>query len=190
VLPLVVGQGDAARVVHERRRQGYVAQIRFGSATRTYDAEPEQGSSPLRSGGAGSRRCASERARYCRSVPAFTGRYLQTPPAFSAKKVGGTPAYKLARAGKPVDITPVEVHVSALNLETYADGPGAGAADVLERLLRPLPGARARAKARLWRAPGGFATDSARAVHSSTAAIGLDAVSRKERLPPSGRWFR
>ena len=43
-------------------------------------------------------------------------------PPFSAKKVGGTPAYKLARQQKPVDVKPVEVTVTEIELRGYADG--------------------------------------------------------------------
>src|SRR6185436_19509752 len=46
------------------------------------------------------------------------GTYLQTPPAFSAKKVGGVPAYRRARANQAVDLKPVEVTVSSLDLES------------------------------------------------------------------------
>ena len=56
------------------------------------------------------------------ALPAFAGRYLQTPPPFSAKKIGGTPAYKLARERKPVDIKPVEVMVTEIELRSYACG--------------------------------------------------------------------
>ena len=123
VLPLVVGQATRLASFMSGADKEYVALIRFGSATRTYDAEPEQGIEPTGDLAAHAAAVAALSERdIAEALPAFTGRYLQTPPAFSAKKVDGTPAYKLARAGKPVDITPVEVHVSALNLETYSHG--------------------------------------------------------------------
>ena len=46
----------------------------------------------------------------------FTGRLLQTPPPYSAKRVGGVRAYELARQHKPVNLTPVEVEIYALEL--------------------------------------------------------------------------
>jgi tRNA pseudouridine55 synthase len=52
----------------------------------------------------------------------FTGTYWQVPPPFSAKKVAGTPAYRLARVNKNVELKPVEVTVSELELMSYADG--------------------------------------------------------------------
>jgi tRNA pseudouridine55 synthase len=41
---------------------------------------------------------------------------MQTPPPFSAKLVDGVRAYKLARQHKPVNLTPVEVEIYALEL--------------------------------------------------------------------------
>ena len=123
VLPLVVGQATRLASFMSGADKEYVAHIRFGSATRTYDAEPEQGNEPAGDPAAHAAAVAalSERA-IAEALPTFTGRYMQTPPAFSAKKVAGKPAYKLARAGKPVEIAPVEVHVSELDLETYSEG--------------------------------------------------------------------
>jgi len=41
----------------------------------------------------------------------FTGKIKQIPPMFSAKKLNGKPLYKIARKGKVVERTPVEVEV-------------------------------------------------------------------------------
>jgi len=123
VLPLVVGQATRLASFMSGADKEYVAQIRLGSATRTYDAEPDQGIEPAGDPAAHAAAVAGLSQRdIVEALPAFAGRYMQTPPAFSAKKVGGKSAYKLARAGKPVDIAPVEVHVSALSLETYSNG--------------------------------------------------------------------
>ena len=52
----------------------------------------------------------------------FTGRLLQTPPPYSAKRVGGVRAYELARQHKPVNLTPVEVEIYALELLSCQGG--------------------------------------------------------------------
>ena len=44
----------------------------------------------------------------------FHGEMEQMPPPFSAKKIAGTPAYKLAREGKPVELKPATIRISAL----------------------------------------------------------------------------
>jgi tRNA pseudouridine55 synthase len=40
----------------------------------------------------------------------------QTPPPYSAKKVAGTPAYKLARAGQPVELKAVTIHIASFEI--------------------------------------------------------------------------
>ena len=49
----------------------------------------------------------------------FLGRIQQRPPAFSALKVQGRPAYKLARRGKPVELTPRPVEIHRIELRAY-----------------------------------------------------------------------
>ncbi len=49
----------------------------------------------------------------------FVGRIEQRPPAFSALKIQGRPAYKLARQGKPVELTPRPVEIHRIELKTY-----------------------------------------------------------------------
>ena len=50
------------------------------------------------------------------AAAALTGRQLQVPPAYSAKHVDGTRSYALARAGRAVELAPVEVMVHALDV--------------------------------------------------------------------------
>lgn len=50
----------------------------------------------------------------------FTGRIMHRPPIYSALKVNGKRAYNLARAGKPVELTPREIHIYSLKLVKYA----------------------------------------------------------------------
>lgn len=45
------------------------------------------------------------------------GALMQTPPAFSAVKVGGRRAYALARAGRPVELTPRAIEVTEFRLD-------------------------------------------------------------------------
>jgi len=124
VLPLVVGSATRLASFMSGADKEYVAQIRIGVATETYDAEGAgsrvhgQGEMPERIAAVA---CLTE-AAVAEAVSTFAGRYLQTPPPYSAKKVGGTPAYKLARQGKPVDVKPVEVTVTEIELRKYADG--------------------------------------------------------------------
>ena len=123
VLPLVIGSATRLASFMSGADKEYVARIRIGAATETYDAETA-GSRAQGRGGIPELAAVSAltEAVVAQAVATFAGRYLQTPPPYSAKKVGGTPAYKLARQGKPVDVKPVEVTVTEIELRSYADG--------------------------------------------------------------------
>jgi tRNA pseudouridine55 synthase len=89
----------------------YIADVRFGIETETYDAASLPDDS----------RAVVERATPAadaveRALEEFRGTYLQTPPPFSAKKVAGTRAYKHARRQDPVELRPVEVTVRHLSV--------------------------------------------------------------------------
>ncbi len=125
VLPLVVGRATRLARFLTIDEKEYVAGIRFGSATATYDAESrvvlDSDGRPvlLRSDAA----CVAVTETELReALPEFAGTYWQIPPPFSAKKIAGTPAYTLARLRKSVHIRPVQVTVSELELVRYADG--------------------------------------------------------------------
>jgi tRNA pseudouridine55 synthase len=121
VLPLVIGRATRLASYMSGAHKEYVAKIRFGIATDTYDAEGQDASAPAT---AESQAVVSglREAAIVETLTDFRGRYFQTPPPFSAKKIGGTPAYKLARQRKTVEIGPVEVAVLELELRHYADG--------------------------------------------------------------------
>jgi len=50
------------------------------------------------------------------ALDGYRGTWLQTPPMYSAKLAGGVRAYEQARRGQSVELTPVEVTVSELEL--------------------------------------------------------------------------
>lgn len=108
---LVVAVGSATRFLQflplEPKR--YVATIRFGRATETYDAEGEttaKGEIP-----------DDLRQRVAAALPGFMGLIQQLPPAYSAIKVKGKPLYKYAREGKEVEREPRTVHIGAYETE-------------------------------------------------------------------------
>ena len=88
--------------------KSYVATIRFGYATDTYDRT----GTPL----GDVRDYEPERDVLVRTLSSFEGRQMQRPPAFSAKKLGGKRLYQLAREGVPVTARPVEVEIRELEL--------------------------------------------------------------------------
>jgi tRNA pseudouridine55 synthase len=116
VLPLVIGRATRLARFLSAADKTYMADVRLGAASPTYDSEglPEPFEAP-RDPGIG--RDAVER-----ELGHFRGTYQQTPPPFSAKKVGGVRAYKRARANQPVELRPVSVTVSSLDLEACEGG--------------------------------------------------------------------
>lgn len=125
VLPLLLGRATRLARFLVADEKAYVAGIRLGTATATYDAEDRV----IRSGPAEpvtleSAPCTvSVTAREVRdALRAFRGSFEQTPPPFSAKKIGGTPSYVLARRNAPVAMRPVQVTVHELALTGCTDG--------------------------------------------------------------------
>lgn len=113
VLPLVIGKATRLARFLTAGEKEYLAEVQFGVSTETFDAEerPRTVEVPGLTPGA-----------IEALLGEFRGTYQQTPPPFSAKKIAGTPAYRLARARKPVPVTPVEVHVSTLDLLSFEQG--------------------------------------------------------------------
>jgi tRNA pseudouridine55 synthase len=118
VLPLVIGRATRLASLLTSGDKDYLAHVRFGVSTATYDAEARVPDDRVPSGAPVPRDAGAIE----QILSAFTGTYLQQPPPFSAKKIAGTPAYKLARRQQTVEVKPVEVTVRALALESYAGG--------------------------------------------------------------------
>jgi tRNA pseudouridine55 synthase len=117
VLPLVIGRATRLAQFLSGADKEYIAEVRLGAATPTYDAERgEIGASEVAAVPPGAAEAVGA------LLGEFRGTYLQSPPAFSAKKIGGTPAHRLARKGKPPELTPVEVTVSALEMLSHDGG--------------------------------------------------------------------
>jgi tRNA pseudouridine55 synthase len=111
VLPLVIGGATRLSQFYVRSSKTYEAIVRFGFSTNTYDAEGEPAGSEVTP--------AFTRDDLERWLPQFRGTFLQTPPPVSAKKIGGVRAYQLARKNIAVEIPPVEVTVSRLEILSF-----------------------------------------------------------------------
>ena len=124
---LVILVGHATRLAQflVADEKEYLADVRLGIATPTYDAaslsevggrRTEAGGRGSEVGGRGDSRLPT-RMDIDRVLRDFTGTFMQTPPPFSAKKVGGVRAYEQARKQQPMELRPVEVTVRELKLE-------------------------------------------------------------------------
>ncbi len=108
VLPMLVGRATRLARFYSGHKREYVAKVRFGWATSTYDAEGEPLGEP----------CSVDLhdSAVESLLEGFRGTWSQVPPPVSAKKVNGVRAYKLARKRQPVALDPVEVTIEELEL--------------------------------------------------------------------------
>lgn len=110
VLPLVLGRATRLARFLASDEKAYVASVRFGRTTDTYDAAGEVTSETG---------MVPERAALERALEGLVGTFDQTPPAYSAKKIDGVRAYALARRQAAVTPTPVAVTVHGLALVRF-----------------------------------------------------------------------
>jgi tRNA pseudouridine55 synthase len=107
VLPVMIGK--AARLFDELQNdtKTYIAEIAFGAATDTQDAQ----GAVVRAG----EYVPAERE--LRDLfPKLTGEMMQIPPMYSALKQGGKRLYALAREGKTVERNPRRMTLHSLEL--------------------------------------------------------------------------
>src|SRR5690349_3269418 len=110
VLALVVGNLTRLAQFYTAAEKIYEGQIRFGTATDTYDADGDQ------VGEAQEVQLLQEQLEGLAAK--FRGTIQQLPPPFSAKKIKGVPAYKLARKQKEVTLKAVRVEIKEFEILT------------------------------------------------------------------------
>jgi tRNA pseudouridine55 synthase len=111
VLPLVLGKATRLAQFLSSAEKEYEADIELGAATTTFDRDGEiVAREPSRQVSALTPQLIED------AVAEFRGTYLQRPPVYSAKKVDGDRAYDLARRNARVELQPVEVTATALDV--------------------------------------------------------------------------
>jgi tRNA pseudouridine55 synthase len=107
VLPLVLGRATRLAQFLTSDDKEYIATIRFGVVTDSYDSRgrvvSESGAMPTREAIAA-------------ALDRFRGEFDQMPPTYSAKNIDGERAYVLARRAKPVPLTTARVATRELEL--------------------------------------------------------------------------
>lgn len=108
VLPLMVGKAARLFDYMQEKEKVYIAEVAFGAATDTQDAQGKVVSRGDRYPDEGAIRGA---------LAAFTGQLMQRPPMYSALKQNGQCLYQLARNGQTADVPerPVTVYELTLN---------------------------------------------------------------------------
>ncbi len=114
VLPVAIGHATRLIEYLDDEAKTYIARVRFGVATDTYDAEGERTAETNAS--------HVSRAAIEARLPEFVGDIEQTPPMYSALKVAGKPLYRYAREGAQVTVASRTVHVDGIDLRSFAGG--------------------------------------------------------------------
>ncbi len=108
VLPLLLGHATRLMRFYQGDDKEYLAHIRLGRATQTYDREGETTSQaevpPL------------SQARCLELLAKFTGEIDQIPPLYSAIKIKGERLYKIARRGGEVEPPARRVTIRSIEL--------------------------------------------------------------------------
>jgi tRNA pseudouridine55 synthase len=108
VLPICVGQATRVAEYLSESGKAYQAEIQFGTATDTYDAE-----------GAITATASTTELTLSmieETIDRFRGPQTQYPPLYSAIKIEGQPAYKRARAGEAIVLEPRTIVIYALEI--------------------------------------------------------------------------
>ncbi len=108
LLPLVMGKATRLAPYFSGSEKTYVAEIQFGFETSTDDAQGVALSEPSRS--------LPNVIDVQAALTQFSGTYEQVPPQVSAKRVDGKKSYDLVRKDKGVELKPVTVMVSDLQV--------------------------------------------------------------------------
>ncbi len=112
VLPLACGQATRLVSLFTAAEKEYLADVRFGFTTDSFDVTGQETSRTDR---------VPDHDTLLAGLRSLSGEYLQPPPPVSAKKIAGRRAYELARAGTPVQPASVPVRVT-VDLLGYANG--------------------------------------------------------------------
>lgn len=138
LLVLLVGHATRLSRFLVTDEKEYLADVRLGVSTPTYDAQslPDVRRPTSDARGRGSTPEITE-DQIRAILPDFLGTFPQLPPAFSAKKVAGVRAYQKARRNEDVALKPVEVTVRELELLSFdpVSDVGRRASDVEDRGL-------------------------------------------------------
>jgi tRNA pseudouridine55 synthase len=107
VLVLAVGTATRLAQFYAQQTKTYEGEIDLGVVSDTYDVDGDLQPTGIE---------PPPPAEVTAALDRFRGRIQQTPPPFSAKKIHGVPAYKLARKNIVVELKPVEVEISELEI--------------------------------------------------------------------------
>lgn len=112
---LIVGIGRSATKrlgEFQKLDKEYIAKLRLGAVSNTFDAEGEILEKKVKK--------IPTIKEIENVLKEFLGKIKQIPPPFSAKKIKGKKAYELARKGKIVKLSPIEVEIYNIEILNYS----------------------------------------------------------------------
>lgn len=112
---LIICTGRATRAIESLQagEKEYIAEIRLGATTPSFDLETEiDATFPTEH---------INRELIESELPKFQGHIMQVPPVFSAVKIDGRRAYKFARKGREVELAPKPLYISEIELINFQD---------------------------------------------------------------------
>ncbi len=111
---LVIAVGKATRLFpfYLKTDKSYIAQIKLGTATDTYDLDGE----PIFRADSSS---LPKKSRILKTMEIFSGEQFQVPPLYSAKKFKGKPLYVHARENKKIEPKPCPVYIHEFKFKNY-----------------------------------------------------------------------
>ena len=109
LLPLVMGKATRLAPYFSGSEKTYVAEVRLGFETSSDDAQGETIGEEFQGSWPSAREVQDALAK-------FRGSFEQVPPQVSAKRVDGNKSYDLVRRDKAVELKPVTVIVSDMQL--------------------------------------------------------------------------
>ncbi|MFQ6101864.1 MAG: tRNA pseudouridine(55) synthase TruB [Anaerolineae bacterium] len=110
VLLICIGRATRVAEYLMTEQKAYLARVRLGISTDTYDAEGQiVAEAPVKVG----------RTQVEAALARFRGEITQVPPMYSAVKYRGTPLHRLARRGLEVKREPRQVEVFRLELTAW-----------------------------------------------------------------------
>ena len=115
ILPVMTGKAARLFDYLVDKQKAYIAEIAFGTATDTQDAQGKVIES-------GDQYPTMEDVLAV--LPRFTGTIMQTPPNYSAIKQDGRKLYELARKGERVTVAPRPIMVDSITLTGQTDNHG------------------------------------------------------------------
>lgn len=108
VLPICIGNSTRISEYIMNQGKSYIATLKFGEATTTYDSSGEISNT--------SNNISFTSEKIEEALISFTGEIIQTPPIYSAIKVNGKKLYEYARDNKEIDIKSRKVNIYDIKL--------------------------------------------------------------------------